>query len=753
MKNLFPLSKKAIVGPTLFLFLLLLFACSSNEDEQEPDHTAPTLAFSIAGIPDNTSSPIVLSKHLEINIDAKDSGGIQKVEAFINEVKVGEDTEAPYKITVDLDSYASKGASSSKYTDYTLKIVVTDLAGNTTEKTQVFNVDNELPSISNVSISNGTILHGDLNTITFEVSDNEGVSSVRAKLNGNPYKTFNSEPYTFSIDSQSLEDGPNTLTLEAEDAGGNNATHTVSFIVDNTGPDILFKNLENNKIVDSTLVLEPSIIDAYSGVVQVTISIGDLEGNKKEFGKGAPVKMTFDPYSESTGQKQVHLIAKDSLGNQSEVNMDIDIYRRLTMVTLPNDYFEHQIVRFYAFASKMDGSLLDVKRLTPDSNKLILRTLEEITPDTEFMLTLAAYKSNSTANHTMLTTLQNLTPTTLPNLQVKARPPITGYDEKIFDMTGFDPFDEYDMKSSAYGYYGANYAWDANGNGIPNKFTFQQLVPSEGLTYDRHPDKMYIALTNNTLNKDAYAIVDWDLPSDFVLDASLFTNEGLENKTYTISQDQDSKLQIEGFLNEVDFEHGVYNTTYDHGYGYLPDNGVPYSINHAMYKNVYRFHSQYYFAQGVGTPPDIFQPLDWTVDYTNQGKDVILTKNASGDIVGNIMLGTESPVAVNGVSISYAWNFVFDSQKTTDIKLPEIPEEMQDFGFFNLYNNNDYTIAQVEIKRYDGIVSYPEYLEKVIEENRYLPTVSPLMESVFKNTTPSYHGDPEFFNWDGERVR
>ncbi|WP_416174008.1 Ig-like domain-containing protein [Arenibacter palladensis] len=43
-----------------------------------------------------------------VNVEAKDNGGIAKIEAFINNEKAGEDTNSPYRIRIDLTSFYSK---------------------------------------------------------------------------------------------------------------------------------------------------------------------------------------------------------------------------------------------------------------------------------------------------------------------------------------------------------------------------------------------------------------------------------------------------------------------------------------------------------------------------------------------------------------------------------------------------------------------------------------------------------------------
>ena len=149
------------------------------------DTISPEVEFSIVGFPKTSTSnePIVVSNQIEIKIDARDNGGIAKIEAFINDEKVGEDSTAPYNIIVDVSGYTSKISQTSKFKDYILRITVTDINGNETSEEQVIYIDNELPLISDVSLENTSLINGSDNIITFNVSDNEGLLKVNVHIN------------------------------------------------------------------------------------------------------------------------------------------------------------------------------------------------------------------------------------------------------------------------------------------------------------------------------------------------------------------------------------------------------------------------------------------------------------------------------------------------------------------------------------------------------------------------------------------
>ncbi|MEC7262801.1 MAG: Ig-like domain-containing protein, partial [Bacteroidota bacterium] len=111
----------------ILIFVLFIISCSSDsgdpEPEPEPDVIAPTVTVQIAGSSNNsTGEPSVFSNQITIDISAQDAGGVAKVEAFINDQKVGEDNSAPFQLTIDLSNYSSKIPSTGKFQDYILKI-------------------------------------------------------------------------------------------------------------------------------------------------------------------------------------------------------------------------------------------------------------------------------------------------------------------------------------------------------------------------------------------------------------------------------------------------------------------------------------------------------------------------------------------------------------------------------------------------------------------------------------------------------
>ncbi|WP_430966193.1 Ig-like domain-containing protein [Spongiimicrobium sp. 2-473A-2-J] len=701
---------------------------------------APTVNISIAGFPSATpSEPIVVSGQIEINIDAKDAGGIAKIEAFINEQKVGEDTTAPYQIIVDISSFDSKVGSTNKFKDYILKVSATDDAGNVTSVQQTINIDNEMPMVSAVSLTEGTVINGDVNAVTFEVTDNEVLTSVKTFLNGELLSDVTDGSFEANINTLTLQDGENVFRIEATDAADNVGVFEVNFIADNTGPEVTLPNLEDGQILDELIVLAPQVSDTYSEIVSLEVVYGDTQLILIE--DAVDYQLDFNPELFPTGTGSLHFIATDSLGNESETSISVDIYRRLITIHFPANYYNPVFARIYVFASSMDGETLDSKRVFQDTQEITLRTNVEIDADSEFMLTIGEYQTGAFGNASEFTTLQNLKPSTLGVLNLKTYPRFdAGPTQPLrFPATGFDPDDTLGIGSEGFGY----------GGSLFQEISELSLDRRRNTTSTINTDFIYLPLFNFDLNEYSYYVADWEFPSDFVLTPDLFTSAGVERRTFepivTTGAYESSNIWIAGYFNEDEFQNNVYHRIYGIGYGFNPAGGIPYYFNNIFDKYRYNVRLNSYYTERTGEPLTSFQTLDWTVDYSFANNEVDLIKSGNGHSVGKILIDSNSPVVIDGLNISYRWSLLFDSEKMDKIVLPKIPEEIQTWGFYQLYEQNSMEAQQAEIKRYDGITSYDEYLDKVIKNNEFSYLVSPVMESTFKSAVNGvYFKAPHF---------
>ncbi len=708
------------------MFGLLFVSCYSDSDEIPKDITPPSLSISIEGASSITDQVVIVSNQIVVNVDAKDSGGLSKVEAFIDGTKVGEDSDAPYRLIIDVSGYSSK-VSSKALEEYILRIDATDKAGNSTSKEVTISIDNNAPSISNVSLKEKSVIGGEVNPVTFEVSDNDGVSSVEIYVNDEILNEVIDDEYGLNLDTSMLEDGENVLKVEAVDAAGNNSVYSVIFIVDNTGPMLSFNNLEDDQIVDKSILIDLVAEDAYSDIAMVTYSIGEEVQYETE--NDTDFDWEFFPRDFSTGLTEIVVVAKDDLGNEGSARVSIEILRRLIKVNFAQGFYQRDYDQFYVFASNMEGKLLDVQRVLPETESIDFRTAEDFSENEEFMLTLVSYRTSQTFSGSNFSTISNISGLEEINLRAPVRE--HHLDLVTLPASGFDSNDLYQYRGG-----GRLSSGDLLNQNTEFRFYRNQDV-SRGVT----TDKMYVGLHNRTLDTYSYGIFDWDLGGITEIRPDMFTQDGIEIRTvqseYLDGNETYKDLILLGFLDENEYQNWLWNFYGVATTSYFNENR--YIFNKAFYKQKYSLTLDNYHVWGTDDLDDYYPRLNWTLDY-DYSNNVFDVYASSGDhIVGKITLTDNTPdgYELDGKRVKYYWEIYFDSQNQTRVALPEIPEELQSWEFFGFYEQKDMDFSQIEIKRYEGLATYNEFLEKVIKVNTPDFLVSPKIESI-SNSAAGY---------------
>ncbi len=715
-----------------FLAFVLVASCSSDSDQVTDDTTPPELNISIAGLGEINDGPIVVGNKITLNIEAQDVGGLQKVEAFIDNEKVGEDLKSPFQIIIDLSGYTSKTKTGkTQFQNYTLKVIATDKAGNASTIEKVLNIDNDAPVISDVSLEEGTVISGESNSVTFVIGDNEGVDEVTLFLNEEVFAEITDQQYIIDLNTLELTDGENILKIVASDTAENSTTYEVNFVVDNTGPEISFQNVSENQIMDEPLLIDLEVQDTYSKVATITFSLGNEEQYTVD--KDMDPQWDFDPNNHPTGETKILVQATDDLGNNSTAEVPIEILRRLITINIPQGFYDNSVDRLYVFASDTQGKLLTNERITPESQKVVLRTSEDIPDSFEFMITFATYNSNQADTIFNFVTVANISGLEEINLQIPLR--TNSLDAKYVPATGFDPFDSYNTWGSSP--FGSGQLQEANQ--VKNsefRFLRRNDLGPEGLA----TDKIYVAVENLTLDTYKYAIFDWNLDGVTEVREDMFTDQGVEQRRYEseISNENHQRTGISqyGYFNDYEYENNIYY--HDGGNGYQlghPTDRFFYYHNAIFHKRRYDLSINSYYISAVGSPEGYYPKTDLDFGYTFTNNELNFQATGSGHIAGAftlIDLEDSTTNMVNGKEVIYGWNVVFNSQDQNPIKLPELPEELQSWEFYTFYEQNDLKLEQIEVRKYQNVSNYAEYLEKVIKPNKHWYLVSPKREVVFK---------------------
>lgn len=731
---------KTIALRTFFALCILSISCSKDEDEA-PDTIPPSVAFTIKGITQDLSQTPVIGNTIEIEISAQDAKGISKVEAFMNDVKVGEDNQPPFKITIDLTQYSkkltSKGTALNKtQTQYTLKVSATDLSGNVASVERDIIVDNELPTVTEVTLENNTVITGEENPVTFKANDNEGISSLEVKINDILVETTSPEDntYTFNINTVLLEDGPNNITITATDQASNAATYNATFVVDNSGPAISLEGLSSGDIMDEVNILTIGAEDPYSEVASLKIYVNDDLILSSE--DGSELAIDFNPDDYPTGDALLKIEAIDALGNESSSETEFQIKRLLLKINVPNGFLDPSVSKFYVFASNSTGELLDIKPLDFNTYSIRLSTLEDVAPNDDYMVNFA-YLYSGVGQTSIIKTIQNV-----------KRSSLSSIDLKVPERKSVSTQNTYQLSEMPNGINVVGEGTDYNSTWDPQNPGNGYYIENYNLAYtNATSNQHYIYYHNQSNNNYGYQLVAKPLSSDFILDYNNFTTDGVETRYINGSAIQDpdkfTTLMLYGYLTANDLQNGIKHRIWGHGYGnsIVMDNGLRYDFNTNFHEYNYQLTMENYRVEAIGEPLNYYDAPNWSIDYTysSSTKSFTLNKSGASHNVGKIMMDQ-----VDNNSF-YTWTVLFDSQATTEVILPKLPSELQSWNINSYYTTGNLTTEQIEVKRYDGLNSYDAFLQSVIENNEYNQhNVTEKTESIFKTNVGTYSSRPDF---------
>ncbi|MCQ0112965.1 Ig-like domain-containing protein [Zhouia amylolytica] len=732
---------KRITLLTAFLFLILSTSCS--KDEEAPDITPPTVSFAIQGINNTDGSeetPIVGNK-IEIEISAQDAKGISKIEAFLDNEKVGEDTEAPYKITIDLNQYASKLSGkgivlNKTQTQFILSVTATDLSGNTATTQQDIIVDNEIPTITEITLENQTIIGGTENEVFFKANDNQGITSIEVNINNNPVEiAVDSINYSFNIDTSLLEDGINVLNIVASDEALNIAELNINFVVDNSGPEITINNLVAGTVIDEQVLLNPLIDDAYSIIDSVRVSLND--SIVYNFINETEYNIEINPDDYPTGENLLKIEAYDHLGNKSEKSINSIFHRRLIKINLAENAISPSLSQFFIFASDNNGNILEIEEVTQITNEIILNTDVDIDDSTEFMITFAGLY-NGYAQSSYLTTVTNITRNTPETINFKPQKKITSLSHEQYSVTNYFGNVSLDGEGSDY-----NASYNPE-NGLLN------IEFKNEATYALNPSsKIYLKSYNWDNYNYKYLFLDRPVNSEQNIDLAQFSSEGVEKRFYnanftSLGNDKHANLRLYGYLNEEEYQNDSSHLLWNQGriLDELSDfsNGILYDFNSNFYKYRYELTLEDYFTKRMGEPLEFYEYPDWSIAYSLNSNIINLQLGGSGHIIGNAILENND----QSTEI-YRWKLIYNSQTTQQIILPTLPEELNSWNIKPHFDNQDLEVLQVDLKYYEGISNYNDYLNNSVKENLTGRVTSETMHAIFHNRHNIYSDIEDFF--------
>lgn len=291
-------------------------------------------------------------------------------------------------------------------TKYVTDVIVNavDEAGNTgTNKITIIpRVDETAPTINNTTptgmVNTGTP------TITAEIHDISQIdeSSIRLTIDGTTYNTTATEmnwtaPTLTFTPTVSLADGQAvTVTLNASDTKGNNATKSWSFIIDTTNPTVNITAPANNTEQNSSLTVSYNITELNLDYVQARVDTGAWTNITSQ------TQHTFD--SLTMGVHDLTIKATDKAGSSGQDTIRINVTQDISppQVTF-NTPYNGQRIRTNNFTINVtitDNVAVDNATLTIGSTNYNLTNVSANEYITNVSLNDGTYNLQVSANDT-----------------------------------------------------------------------------------------------------------------------------------------------------------------------------------------------------------------------------------------------------------------------------------------------------------------------------------------------------------------
>lgn len=273
-----------------------------------PDTTPPVISAVNAGPVSQTSATITWTTDepstSQVNYGATTSYGTST-------------TLSSALVTTHSQTISNLSPSSS----YHFQVSSTDASGNNalsadnTFTTPDPAPDTTAPTVSVTAPANNATVSGTIN-LTASATDNVGVAGVQFTLDGANIGTEDTtSPYSTSLDTKTIGNGPHTLAATARDAAGNTATATtVNITVSNdlTPPTVTLTTPTDGTTVSGTISVAASASDNVAvASVQFTLDGNNLGAADVT----SPYSVNWDTTTVAAGAHTLSAIATDTSGN------------------------------------------------------------------------------------------------------------------------------------------------------------------------------------------------------------------------------------------------------------------------------------------------------------------------------------------------------------------------------------------------------------------------------------------------------
>ncbi|HEV3485705.1 MAG TPA: Ig-like domain-containing protein, partial [Vicinamibacterales bacterium] len=176
----------------------------------------------------------------------------------------------------------------------------------------VFN-DTSDPAVTVIAPAAGATVSGSI-TISANITDNVGVTSVQVLIDGNTIATLTSAPYNLTWSTLTVANGWHELRVLARDAAGNTDAHNLNINVanDTTAPTVAISSPVSGATATGTVPVTAAASDAV-GVTSVEFFVDGVSLGPAD--DSAPYAAVWSTSASANGAHTLTAVAHDAAGN------------------------------------------------------------------------------------------------------------------------------------------------------------------------------------------------------------------------------------------------------------------------------------------------------------------------------------------------------------------------------------------------------------------------------------------------------
>lgn len=248
---------------------------------------------------------------VELTADASDDVGVLKVQFFMDNGLLTEDSSIPYGTAWNSDEF-DEGP-------HTLKAIAYDTAAQTAETQITVTVDRTAPVVGFSAPVDGDVVQGTISLDLF-AEDSGGLASVDVAMDGTSLGILTSPPWVIGWDTSMARYGAHTLTVRGTDHVGYEDTETISVFVDQP-PSVSLDSPADGATVSGTSTVQATAEDD-SDVVSVAFSV---DGVIVSTDASVPFSWDWDTCGDTLGAHVLSVEVTDDAGNTSSDAVDVTI--------------------------------------------------------------------------------------------------------------------------------------------------------------------------------------------------------------------------------------------------------------------------------------------------------------------------------------------------------------------------------------------------------------------------------------------